>query len=136
MLSSLQEAEKLSWSDPWLQAIDLEYHNVMPEDGLFHELVRQGRMRRIVTEEDVTAAILSPPETTRAYFRGRSVARYHKSIAAVQWDEIVFQDGARSVRVALPEAALDERLERLHELCRSDMPFRQFIDGVRGITGS
>jgi proteasome accessory factor A len=136
LLTALQEEERLAWSDPWLQAIDLEYHNVMPEDGLFYELVRQDQMRRIVTEDEVTAAILAPPETTRAYFRGRSVARYHKSIAAVQWDEIVFQDGARSHRVALPEAALDERLERLHELCRSDLPFRQFMDGVRGITGS
>ena len=30
-----QEEEKLAWSDPWLQAIDLEYHNIMPDQGLF-----------------------------------------------------------------------------------------------------
>ena len=28
-------------------------------------------MRRIVTEEEIKAAIFTPPETTRAYFRGR-----------------------------------------------------------------
>ena len=28
LLNALQEEEKLSWTDPWLQSIDLEYHNV------------------------------------------------------------------------------------------------------------
>ena len=30
LLNALQEEEKLAWSDPWLQAIDLEYHNINP----------------------------------------------------------------------------------------------------------
>ena len=25
--------EELSWSDPWLQSIDLEYHNIVPDGG-------------------------------------------------------------------------------------------------------
>src|SRR6266446_4420005 len=45
LLNALQEEEKLSWSDPWLQSIDLEYHNVDLERGLFYELVRQGSVR-------------------------------------------------------------------------------------------
>ena len=72
LLSALQEEEKLSWSDPWLQAIDLEYHNLNRDEGLYYELLRQGSMRRIVTEEEIKAAIFTPPDTTRAYFRGRS----------------------------------------------------------------
>ncbi|MES2571503.1 MAG: proteasome accessory factor PafA2 family protein, partial [Verrucomicrobiota bacterium] len=50
LLTTFQEAEKLPWSDPWLQAIDLEYHNVSLEKGLYFELLREGRMRRIVSE--------------------------------------------------------------------------------------
>src|ERR1700704_775816 len=42
LLNALQEEEKLAWSDPWLQSIDLEYHNVEFESGLYYELVRQG----------------------------------------------------------------------------------------------
>src|SRR6201997_2432060 len=49
LLNALQEGEKLSWSDPWLQSIDLEYHNVDLDSGLYYELVRQGSARRVVS---------------------------------------------------------------------------------------
>lgn len=119
LLSALQVAERLSWSDPWLQAIDLEYHNIDLEAGLHAELVRQGSMRRFVTEEETKAAIFSPPETTRAFFRGRSVAKFHERIASVQWDEVVFEDDGRSKRVGLPEVSVtDQRLAALNGLIR------------------
>src|SRR6202035_2615050 len=73
LLNALQEEEKLSWSDPWLQSIDLEYHNIDLETGLYYELARQGSMRRLVKEEEIKASIFNPPETTRAFFRGRAV---------------------------------------------------------------
>ncbi|MGI8820446.1 MAG: depupylase/deamidase Dop [Chthoniobacterales bacterium] len=114
LLGTLQEEEKLSWSDPWLQSIDLEYHNVDPAQGLFYDLERGGLIRRVVTEEEIAAAILAPPETTRAFFRGRAVAKFGAQISAVQWDEVVFAVGGTRKRVALPEAADDARLGRLN----------------------
>ncbi|CAN5307020.1 pup deamidase/depupylase [soil metagenome] len=114
LLSALQEEERLSWSDPWLQSIDLEYHNVDPEEGLAHALQRQGSLRRIVTEEEIKAAISNPPETTRAFFRGRAVAKFSDSIERIQWDEVVFRASGRQHRVALPEVAGDARLIRLN----------------------
>ncbi|HSH40357.1 MAG TPA: depupylase/deamidase Dop [Chthoniobacterales bacterium] len=131
LLSALQEAEGLSWSDPWLQAIDLEYHNIDVEAGLHAELVRQGSMRRFVREEEIKAAIFSPPETTRAFFRGRSVAKFNEQIASVQWDEIVFADGARSRRVGLPDTfAVDQRLHALNQLIRENQSFAEFIEAA------
>src|SRR5207302_5372244 len=104
LLNALQEEEKLSWNDPWLQSIDLEYHNVDLERGLYYELARQGSMRRFVKEEEIKLSIFTPPETTRAFFRGRSVARFNDQISSIQWDELVFANGSQSRRVALPEA--------------------------------
>src|SRR5213075_954919 len=80
LLNALQEEEKLSWRDPWLQSIDLEYHNVDLERGLYYELVRQGSARRVVAEGDIKTSIFNPPETTRAFFRGRAVARFNDEI--------------------------------------------------------
>ncbi|MDQ6861368.1 MAG: proteasome accessory factor PafA2 family protein, partial [Verrucomicrobiota bacterium] len=121
LLNALQEEERLAWSDPWLQAIDLEYHNVSPDEGLFYELLRQGSMRRIVEEDDVKSAIFAPPETTRAYFRGRSVAKFNSAITSIQWDEIVFANDGREQRVALPEVSQhDARLAQLNTLFRRE----------------
>ena len=90
LLTTFRESEGLDWTDPWLQSIDLEYHNISLDQGLYYELVRTGQMRRFITEEDIKQAIFQPPETTRAFFRGRSVARFCKQIASIQWDEVVF----------------------------------------------
>ncbi len=106
LLAALQEEEKLSWSDPWLQSIDLEYHNIDVERGLYYELMRQEAMRRVVSEEEIHAAIFSPPETTRAFFRGRAVARFNEQIESIQWNEIVLLNGRHAPRrICMPEPA-------------------------------
>jgi Pup amidohydrolase len=130
LLSAFREEEKLAWTDPWLQAIDLEYHNILPDQGLFYELPRQGSMRSIVSEDEIKDAIFSPPETTRAYFRGRSVARFNDAITSIQWDEIAFANGARSHLVRLPEPARDARLEELNGLVRKETEFQEFFRAV------
>ena len=129
----MQEEEKLDWTDPWLQSIDLEYHNVDLECGLYHELVRQGSMRRFVSENDIKTSIFNPPETTRAFFRGRSVARFNDQIASIQWDEIVFANDSQSRRVALSEAAGDARLEALNRAARNGKNFAEFFSAISAI---
>jgi Pup amidohydrolase len=133
LLNALQEEEKLSWSDPWLQSIDLEYHNVDRESGLYYELLRKGLMRRFTSEEEVKMSIFSPPETTRAFFRGRAVARFNDEISSIQWDEIVFTNGSLSRRIALPEAAIDARLEALNHAARNGKDFSEFMSAVARI---
>ena len=130
LLDTLQEEEKLSWSDPWLQSIDLEYHNLDLDRGLYYELLRKGLMRRITTEEEIKAAIFNPPETTRAFFRGRAVARFNDEISSIQWDEIVFTNGAYSCRIPLPEAATDARLDALNHAARNGKDFSEFMSAI------
>jgi proteasome accessory factor PafA2 len=133
LLNALLEEEKLSWTHPWLQSIDLEYHNVDLERGMYYELVRQGVMRRVVTEDEIKMSIFSPPETTRAFFRGRSVARFNDEISSIQWDEIVFANRFRTHRVVLPEAASDARLDALNHAARNGKDFAEFIRAVGDI---
>src|SRR5947208_2205072 len=133
LLNALQEEEKLSWSDPWLQSIDLEYHNVDLESGLYYELARQGSVRRLAKEEEIKTAIFTPPETTRAFFRGRSVARFNDQIASIQWDELVFANGALSRRISLPVAFGDPRPEALHPAARNGKDFSEFIRAISAV---
>lgn len=133
LLNALQQEEKLSWTDPWLQSVDLEYHNIDFDHGLYYELVRQGSIRRVSTEDEIKSAIYNPPDTTRAFFRGRSVARFNDEIASIQWDEIVFARGSTSYRVALPEAGLDRRLTELNQAARNGKDFSEFLHAIEAV---
>jgi Pup amidohydrolase len=100
---------------------------------MYYELVRQGAMRRVVTEDEIKMSIFSPPETTRAFFRGRSVARFNDEISSIQWDEIVFANQFQLHRVVLPEAASDARLNALNHAARNGKDFAEFIRVVSDI---
>jgi proteasome accessory factor A len=133
LLDALQEEEKLSWSDPWLQSIDLEYHNLDLDRGLYYELLRKGLMRRVTDEDEIKSAIFNPPETTRAFFRGRAVARFNDEISSIQWDEIVFANPAaagHSYRVVLPEAAMNARLDALNHAAHNGKDFSEFMSAI------
>jgi len=94
--------------------------------------VSNGR-RRIAAPICFSIAIFNPPETTRAFFRGRAVARFNDEISSIQWDEIVFSRGAYSHRVALPEAAMDARLDALNHAARNGKDFPEFMSAVAQI---
>jgi proteasome accessory factor A len=132
LLTTFRESEQLEWDDPWLQSIDLEYHNVSLEHGLYYELMREGQMRRIVSEDDVRRAIFQPPPTTRAFFRGRSVARFNRQIDSIQWDEIVFTEEGRKHIVELPHPAHDARLEQINAAIREARSFREMAQRLAG----
>ena len=72
------------------------------------------------------AAPFFSPETTRAFFRGRAVARFTDQIESIQWNEIVLSDAGRSQRIALPEPA-DENLKRLNAAVRESANFADFL---------
>ena len=55
-------ATRLEWDDPKLALLDLQYHDVRPERSLYERLVRAGKVERLVTEDDVDAAMTEPPE--------------------------------------------------------------------------
>lgn len=90
LLEQFMAAENLSWSDPWLQSLDLEYHNVDPERGLFFGLKpakRIGEWNNLVRQKDATVA---PPSDTRASGRAHAVAAFRKEKRpyVINWDSI------------------------------------------------
>jgi len=90
LLNQFRDRDDLDWDDAKLQLIDLQYSDVRPDKGLYHRLVRLDRMDRLITDEEVSAAMHHPPEDTRAYFRGRCLEKYSDQIAAASWDSVIF----------------------------------------------
>ncbi len=94
VLNGYRERHDLSWDDPRLAAMDLQYHDLRPEKSL---AARVG-LERMVSEAEVEAAVLHPPVDTRAYFRGRCLQRWPESVVAANWDSLVFDIGGDPLR--------------------------------------
>ena len=92
------ERDELAWSSAKLRALDLQYHDVDPERGLYSRLAERGGIRRLFTDAQVAAAETNPPERTRAYFRGRCVTEFPDSLVAANWDSLVFDVGEAHLR--------------------------------------
>jgi proteasome accessory factor A len=90
LLEGYRARDGLNWNHPRLQLVDLQYSDVRPERGLYNRLIARGRMHRLVPESEVQRAMESPPEDTRAYFRGRCLQKYPDAVAAASWDSVIF----------------------------------------------
>src|SRR3954452_22310315 len=90
LLEGFRQREGLDWGSPRLGLIDLQYSDVRADKGLYQRLLARGRMERLVKDDQVEHAVDNPPEDTRAYFRGRCLAKYGRDVAAASWDSVIF----------------------------------------------
>ena len=94
LLETFREAEDLEWDDPWLQSLDLEYHNIDPAKGLFHALSPAGRISEWNDRVRRPEAMKLPPQTTRACGRGRAVEllQTREYPYVINWDSIAIEN--------------------------------------------
>lgn len=94
LLNSFRESENLSWDDPWLQSLDLEYHNIDPNRGLYYDLLKQGAMQRVLTDEQIEKACVTPPQDTRAKARAALVRTLAENRIRyiVDWDSVYLEN--------------------------------------------
>ncbi|QGU01998.1 Pup deamidase/depupylase [Corynebacterium kalinowskii] len=89
----------LTWDHPKMQLIDLQYCDIDPAKSLYHALVRKGRMKTLVTEEEILHAAKNPPLDTRAYTRGTLMRDHSQRVLAASWDSMVVDEQ----RISMPE---------------------------------
>jgi len=120
LLETFMASERLGWGDPWLQSLDLEYHNINPNRGLYFDLERQGRMARVLTESDIDRASIEPPADTRAKARSAVVSALQESRARyiVDWDS-VYLENERHLSLRDPFRTYDEEVDAFVREIRS-----------------
>jgi proteasome accessory factor A len=102
LMNSYRERDGLGWDSPKLALIDLQYADVDPRRGLYHALVAKGRMQRLISDDEIERARTSPPEDTRAYFRGRVMDKYGADVVAASWDSVIFDVPGRPALQRVP----------------------------------
>jgi hypothetical protein len=133
ILEGYRSRDGLDWSSPRLEAIDLQYSDVRPDKGLFNKLSASGRFDRVVTDAEIEHAILSPPDDTRAYFRGRCLALYPDEVAAASWDSVIFdlpgRESLQRVPTLEPLRGTKEHVGDLFERCESAEELVRILTG-------
>jgi len=94
LVDGIAERHGLEPASPKLKAIDLQYHDMRPDRCL---ALRAG-LDTIVEPAAATEAMIEPPTTTRAYFRGKCLQKYAADVVAANWDSLVFDVGRDPLR--------------------------------------
>ncbi len=94
LIGSFAQRHKVEWGSPEVAQLDLRYHDISPERGLFNMLERRGAAARVVEDAQIAAAVDVAPASTRAHLRGRFVtaARESGRDYTVDWVHLKLND--------------------------------------------
>jgi proteasome accessory factor A len=116
LIQRYQERHDLALSHPRIAQMDLAYHDVRRNRGLYALLERKGAVDRVATDLEIFEAKETPPQTTRARLRGEFIrhAQEKRRDFTVDWVHLKLNDQAqRTVLCKDPFRAFDERVDRL-----------------------
>lgn len=111
LLTQFKDRLGCGWDHPKLAQIDLTYHDINPQRGLFYLLERKGLAARWIDEAAIEQAVDNPPVTTRAAIRGEflSAVRERGLAHNVDWVHLkVNRPEPRTVELQDPFATADD----------------------------
>ena len=111
LLTQFKDRLGCGWDHPKLAQIDLTYHDINPERGLFYVLERKGLAARWIDNAAIEEAVDNPPATTRAAIRGEflSAVRERGLAHNVDWVHLkVNRPEPRTVELQDPFATADD----------------------------
>ncbi len=116
LVDAYRRRHDLPLAHPRVAMLDLAYHDVTRERGLYYLLERQGRVERVLDDEAIEHARTNAPSDTRAALRGRFIraAKEKRRDFTVDWVHLKLNDQAqRTVLCKDPFAFEDERVDKL-----------------------
>jgi proteasome accessory factor A len=115
-IESYMSRNRLSWRDPKISLMDLQYHDIRPDRGLYYRLAARDMVDRITDDQAIENAKHQPPQTTRARLRGEFIrqANLKGKDYRVDWVYLKLNDPERETILCKdPFQSHDERVERL-----------------------
>ena len=116
LVEAFRNRHSLALDDARSQLIDLQYHDICRDRGLFYKLQKNGLVERICKDEDIESAKDTPPATTRAKLRGDFIkkAKERKRDYTVDWVHLKLNDQQqRTVLCKDPFKFKDDRVDKL-----------------------
>lgn len=98
LVDAYAQRHQLGLTSPQVRMVDLQYHDVRADKGLYNRMLARGRIHRLVSDAEIAAATEVPPADTRAWFRGECIRRFRRDVVAVGWDAIIVDTGADTLQ--------------------------------------
>ena len=115
-MNSYKDKHQLNDNDSRMIMLDISYHNIRKDRGIFYILENSGMAKTLVSSNDVNNAMENPPLSTRAALRGRfiKVAQEKKRDFTVDWVNLKINDQQQSsIACKDPFKNVDERVDKL-----------------------
>ncbi len=116
LIESYRARHDLPMSHPKVALLDLQYHDVSHERGLFYRLQSRGMVERTCTDTQIERAMDEPPQTTRAKLRGEFIrkAKEKRRDFTVDWVHLKLNDQTQATVLCKdPFKSEDERVRKL-----------------------
>jgi proteasome accessory factor A len=116
LVESFMTRHSCRMDDPRVHMLDLQYHDIRRDRGIYYKLQDRGLVDRIVTDDRIDLATTEAPRTTRAHLRSQFIkkAKARKRDYTVDWVHLKLNDQAqRTVMCKDPFKSTDERVEKL-----------------------
>jgi proteasome accessory factor A len=116
LIEAYRDRHDLPLSHPRVALMDLQYHDVNRDRGLFYRMQARDMVERMCTDAEIDTAVETPPQTTRARLRGEFIrrAKERRRDYTVDWVHLKLNDQAqRTVLCKDPFKAKDDRVEKL-----------------------
>ena len=90
LFTTVADRRGLALNAPEIQRLELAYHDIDPDRGVFYALERHGLATSVLSDERIEAARRLGPATTRAHLRSRvlTLAREKGIDVAVDWTTV------------------------------------------------
>jgi proteasome accessory factor A len=117
LFTRYRRKKNLDWNHPQLKILDLQYHNIDRDEGIFYSLLDQGIAQSVLDEAEVSAFVEEAPPSTRAWFRSRCLQKFGREVYLVNWEVVGFAHGDihRMVPLLNPLKGTKSRFEEVFD---------------------
>ena len=131
LLDAYRKRHGYQWDDSHVRMLDLQYHDLRPDKGLYIRLLKNGHVKRLLSHEEIVHAMHYPPVDTRAYFRGTCLRKFPKHIYSASWNSMIFiskSGGLDKIMMDRPHFGTQQIVGELLNNCTAE----ELVKEIRG----
>ena len=116
IIESYMRRKGCKLDNPKISMMDLQYHDIKRDRGLYYLLEKEGLVEKIVDDEEIEYAMEYPPQNTRAKLRGDfiRIANMKNRSYSVDWTYLKLDGyGEETILCMDPFASYDRRIEKM-----------------------